>query len=226
MTADTYGDVRLPSTFWVRVRRSTNGCWHWTGAINEAGYGTYWVAGQNTRLAHRHAYHVLVEALAPPRTPEHRTLDHECHNRSKTCRGGPTCLHRRCVNPAHVTPKTTQDNTDASRHTVVSVNRAKTRCIRGHELSGHNLLTTSTGNRNCRTCQLSQSNESRRRRLAAGRGSDWAPRHWQADKTHCPQGHEYAGTNVRFRSDGSRVCRTCNADQCRRRRERRAAQHG
>lgn len=33
------------------------------------------------------------------------------------------------------------------------INAAKTHCKRGHELSGHNLMRNSRGNRQCRTCQ-------------------------------------------------------------------------
>ena len=34
-------------------------------------------------------------------------------------------------------------------------------------------------------------------------------RDWQKFKTHCPQGHEYAGTNLYISPRGSRICRTC-----------------
>jgi hypothetical protein len=32
---------------------------------------------------------------------------------------------------------------------------------------------------------------------------------WEARKTHCPQGHPYSGTNLRYGSRGCRVCRKC-----------------
>jgi hypothetical protein len=34
-------------------------------------------------------------------------------------------------------------------------------------------------------------------------------RHWVFTKTHCPQGHEYAGENLYVKPNGSRVCRIC-----------------
>jgi len=34
-------------------------------------------------------------------------------------------------------------------------------------------------------------------------------RHWSAQKTHCPQGHAYAGSNLVTGSRGGRACRTC-----------------
>lgn len=39
---------------------------------------------------------------------------------------------------------------------------------------------------------------------ARGRGRGWC-----ATKTHCPQGHPYAGSNVRYRPGGGRACREC-----------------
>ena len=41
--------------------------------------------------------------------------------------------------------------------------------------------------------------------------------HGQASKTHCRNGHPYAGDNVRYSSTGERVCRTCRREQGRRR---------
>jgi hypothetical protein len=39
-------------------------------------------------------------------------------------------------------------------------------------------------------------------------------RHFWANKTHCPQGHEYSPDNTyRIPSTGSRMCRTCNRDR-------------
>lgn len=43
------------------------------------------------------------------------------------------------------------------------------------------------------------------------------PDFWRA-KTHCPQGHEYSGDNVRYRKDGRRRCAACYREATRRRR--------
>ena len=40
-------------------------------------------------------------------------------------------------------------------------------------------------------------------------------RHYQQQKTHCPQGHPYAGDNLRVRG-GRRICIQCLADASRR----------
>lgn len=40
----------------------------------------------------------------------------------------------------------------------------------------------------------------------------------QRAKTHCPQGHPYSGSNVRFRPDGRRRCAACYRERARRQR--------
>lgn len=39
-------------------------------------------------------------------------------------------------------------------------------------------------------------------------------------KTHCPQGHPYAGSNLRLNKKGARCCRACDVERCRRNRAR------
>jgi hypothetical protein len=41
-----------------------------------------------------------------------------------------------------------------------------------------------------------------------------------AVKTHCPQGHEYAGDNLYVRPDGGRQCRACTREHQRRKRSK------
>lgn len=41
----------------------------------------------------------------------------------------------------------------------------------------------------------------------ARRSDSWAGKN--SRKTHCPEGHEYAGDNLIINGKGSRVCRTC-----------------
>lgn len=45
--------------------------------------------------------------------------------------------------------------------------------------------------------------------------------HFQARKTHCPQGHEYSEGNTIVTKSNRRRCRACNKAECRRRRETR-----
>jgi hypothetical protein len=75
-------------------------CAEWTGALQSAGYGSFG-AGEGSAgpvLAHKWAW----EQEHGP-VPDGFELDHLCHNGSG-CAGGPECVHRRCVNLAHLEP--------------------------------------------------------------------------------------------------------------------------
>ena len=39
--------------------------------------------------------------------------------------------------------------------------------------------------------------------------------HFNANKTHCPAGHEYDSVNTHIKRDGSRICKTCNRNRAR-----------
>lgn len=81
----------LPERFRAKFRvGSDSGCWNWTAA-KRSGYGAYYVDGK-MRLAHRHAYELLIGAIPPG-----MQLDHLCRNRS-------------CVNPQHLEPVTDSEN--------------------------------------------------------------------------------------------------------------------
>jgi len=79
--------------FWARVDKAApGGCWIWTGAVEGKGYGAPSINGVK-RPAHRLAYEDLVGPV-----PEGLHLDH-------------LCRVRRCVNPAHLEPVTSRENT-------------------------------------------------------------------------------------------------------------------
>lgn len=85
--------------------------------------------------AHRFAYERLVGLI-----PEGLQLDH-------------LCRVPYCVNPAHLEPVTSRENTMRGLN-FAAVNAKKTHCLRGHLLSGDNLMTTpSYDGRLCRTCR-------------------------------------------------------------------------
>lgn len=138
----------LAIRFWEKVDfLNPNGCWLWTRAVRKKdGYG-HFRAGADTVKAHRFAYALLVGPI-----PDGLVLDHKCHNEATSCPGG-LCLHRRCVNPAHLDPVPVGENT--RRGQAAEVNRARnaarTHCKRGHEFTPENTLRGTTGRR-CRTC--------------------------------------------------------------------------
>lgn len=134
--------MTTPDLFMRHVLRG-DGCWLWTGCIANNGYGQVGHEGR-TRSAHTVAYEMFVGPI-----PEGLTIDHTCHNGSG-CKGGPTCTHRRCVNPGHLEPVTN----------LVNNRRAKdneTHCVNGHEWTPETTrIRQDTGQRICRTCAKKQ----------------------------------------------------------------------
>jgi hypothetical protein len=110
------------------VSPNDNGCWIWTGFINDSGYGHFRFQG-GKKKAHRVAYALLVGSI-----PEGLTIDHLC---------GVTA----CVNPAHLEPVTIAENIRRARARI-------THCPRHHEYTAENTYVYK-GRRNCRTCGAS-----------------------------------------------------------------------
>lgn len=79
--------------FWQHtVVTPNNGCWPWTGRINN-GYGVVPLGRRGKVVgAHRFAYELLLGPI-----PEGLTLDH-------------LCLTTNCVNPAHLDPVSLEEN--------------------------------------------------------------------------------------------------------------------
>ncbi len=86
-------------------------------------------------------------------------VGHLCHDRSAAageCKGGSTCMHRRCVNPEHLAVQTAAENLGASRNNRVH-RKFDTHCAEGHEFTEANTIWESKGKgyrgRKCRTCK-------------------------------------------------------------------------
>ena len=77
--------------FWARVTKG-QGCWTFRGGRTHGGYGVFHFCGRLTR-AHRLAYELVVGPI-----PDDLVLDHLCRNAV-------------CVNPAHLEPVTSGENT-------------------------------------------------------------------------------------------------------------------
>lgn len=151
--------------FWAKVEKGApDACWRWLGAQWNNGYGLWKIgsrvdASRRSIQAHRYALILTLGSV-----PDDLQVDHICHNADLSCRGGASCPHRMCVNPAHLEAVSRSVNLKRGR----SRNREKVTCKAGHPLSGTNLYL-SQGRRRCRTCQLRWKHDYRQRLRDAGR---------------------------------------------------------
>lgn len=132
--------------FMEKVVPLPNGCWLWDRAMQSRGYGSFSFGGRGKSvLAHRWSYEHYVGPI-----PLGFELDHVCHSNDLTCPGG-KCIHRLCVNPAHLEPVTARVNNRRG------VRARRTECTNGHPYTPENTITKRNGTRNCRSCQVAWS---------------------------------------------------------------------
>lgn len=144
---------------WQRMVEKTrfdgpDGCWPWIGRVNADGYGLIaaTINGRaTTLLAHRLALHVARRPIAAGLVP-----DHTCHNADASCLGNSECMHRRCVNPAHLDIVTHVENVMRG-NSPIAMNARKTHCKHGHEFTPQNTRIRREGTRVCITCTLVRS---------------------------------------------------------------------
>ncbi|MFJ6440245.1 hypothetical protein [Streptomyces sp. NPDC091649] len=142
--------ARLLKRLLDKTTPGPDGCVIWTGAITANGYGRIRAGGraEGALYPHRAAYALLVAPIA-----DGLLLDHLCHTASTSCEGGNACLHRRCINPAHLEPVTNRENILRSRFAPTAVNARKTECLHGHPFDEANTDRDRNGSRHCRTCR-------------------------------------------------------------------------
>ncbi len=131
----------------AKIAIDADGCWLWTGTINENGYGKLIYRGRQTR-AHR----VSHEAFKGP-IPVGLDVDHLCHD-PLACNGGKMCKHRRCINPDHLKAATRKDNLNrgAQPDKIWKARKAITHCPSGHAYTEYNTIKKTRGDRQCREC--------------------------------------------------------------------------
>ena len=112
-------------------------CWIWSGGKNPGGYGRIHEPRRSGSviLAHRFSFEFHKHKLLPG-----EQLHHVCRNRS-------------CVNPDHLQVVTIENHPDAGN----VINKNKTHCIHGHELSPENTYSyvdkRCVQKRCCRKCR-------------------------------------------------------------------------
>ncbi len=134
--------------FWSKIAR-TKTCWIWTGTKKNSRGGPYYgVTSWTTRnaIAHRVAYELLRGPIPPG-----LTLDH-------------LCRRTLCVNPDHLEPVTSAENTRRGGNAV------KTHCPWGHPYGGNNLYIHHKSNgrlaRLCLVCMQARTASRRARQKA------------------------------------------------------------
>lgn len=138
----------------TQTTRTSTGCWLYEGVINSyRGYGVFRRDGRNLP-AHRAAWEFVNGPI-----PAGLDIDHICHNADTNCPGGPTCLHRRCVNPAHLEAVTRSENVKRGR---MGNRGAHQECKHGHGP----LEKLSDGRWGCRPCKNERNRAYRARRAA------------------------------------------------------------
>lgn len=134
--------MRIPveERFWRHVLLS-DGCWEWSGALHERGYG---VINDGRRPARAMRAHRLSFEIHRGPIPDGLLVCHRCNN-------------KRCVRPDHLYLATNAENV---RHAFrdglnPSQERAKARasCKHGHAYTPANTYRhNGTGHRQCREC--------------------------------------------------------------------------
>lgn len=150
-----YGDpnvikpTRVPGDPWVRFWKyvkidQVTGCWLWTGAKFQLGYGAFRVNNMQWRV---HVWTWEQTNGERPRYPKGHRLEGRVYPLDHF-----VCSTRHCANPRHVRPVTDRENVLRS-NSIQALNLAKTHCIRGHEFNDENTGRDGRGNRYCRRCE-------------------------------------------------------------------------
>jgi hypothetical protein len=105
-----------------------SGCWHWVGALNSGGYGSF-----DGTSSHRFIYEYLYDGI-----PKDLHIDHLCRN-------------KRCCNPVHLEAVTRLEN---NRRAAAMI----TNCPRGHAYDAENTDFDKNGWRHCLECRRNRRN--------------------------------------------------------------------
>ncbi|MFI0822281.1 HNH endonuclease signature motif containing protein [Streptomyces sp. NPDC021098] len=186
-------------------------CWRLPDEVaipNGNGYVRIYVERKRW-FAHRLAYTMFVGPI-----PDGLVIDHACHNQDSSCPGGLSCLHRQCVNPAHLEAVTQAENSLRGL-SFAAANARKETCPEGHSLVDRKERRPK---RYCPICRMKQ-------RIARGETS--GNTHWK-DRVECVNGHPFDTYNTRVETNAAgqtrRRCRACERERDRARALRKRAE--
>lgn len=114
-------------------------CWYWHGSTDKEYYGLIKFNGKMWRV-HRLTYTLLVGEI-----PKTLAIDHLCR------------VHH-CVNPDHLEPVTSRENS-LRGETLAALNHKKTHCKNGHVLSRENCRKAHWPKRLCQICHKQNSQD-------------------------------------------------------------------
>ncbi|MEW2402092.1 HNH endonuclease signature motif containing protein [Streptomyces sp. NPDC046862] len=187
------------------VQGNPGECWRLPAEVtipNGNGYVRIYVERKRW-FAHRLAYVMFVGPI-----PEGLVIDHVCHNQDTSCPGGHACLHRQCVNPAHLEAITRGENVLRGL-SPTAFNARKETCPEGHPLVDSKERRPG---RRCPICRM-------KKRIARGETS--GNTHWK-DRVECVNGHPFDAENTYYKTTvEGKVWRRCRA--CQRERDRKRA---
>ena len=131
-----------------RIVVTESGCWEWTGAKSEDGYGQVNIGGKQ-EYVHRVMYQLFVGPVN-----NNRELDHLCRNRA-------------CCNPEHLEAVSSRENSLRGNHPLFVTHREQ-RCREGHDLTVEaNVYRRADGRVRCRVCAVERQRERRKARRCA-----------------------------------------------------------
>ena len=129
------------------IPEPNSGCLLWTGALDKDGYGKIMVNSKR-RLAHRVVYAMKHGSIDPA-----LVIDHLCRNHA-------------CIEITHLEQVTRVANTLRGINPP-AINKRKTHCKQGHELTPITTYVGADGARACRVCHAAYERERRLRKRDA-----------------------------------------------------------